>query len=177
MRVLIDPGHGGKDSGATSIFKGQRIYEKDLALELSILVKQLLEKEKINVSLTRLEDKDLSLQQRLDLANSIKPDFFLSIHFNSASTVGKGFEVLLRTIHSARSRTFADILRKNLGSVLNIPDRGIKLGRWYVLVYQPSALLEVCFINNEKEMELYFSKKKEVANAIAKSFLDFRKAL
>lgn len=83
---LIDPGHGGEDPGA--IVKGVR--EKDLNLEISLRLKEEFEKFSkaflFELFFTRLEDQTLTLQERVQIENSLKPDFFLSIHCNSFPT-------------------------------------------------------------------------------------------
>lgn len=83
---MIDPGHGGRESGATAkIKKGKRwvtVYEKNLTLKLAKKLKKILDKE-YNVYLTRSHDKTLSLLERAKMADTVKADLFISIHFNS----------------------------------------------------------------------------------------------
>lgn len=82
--VVIDPGHGGTQGGATSP-SGQ--YEKNVALAVAKLLKASLEKElHATVKLTRDSDALLHLSQRVELANKLSPDLFLSIHCNSMPT-------------------------------------------------------------------------------------------
>lgn len=79
--IVIDPGHGGRDSGAVG---GLGTYEKDLALKLALLLKQRLEQRGgYRIFLTRTTDKSLSLQQRVNLANENHADLFISIHLNA----------------------------------------------------------------------------------------------
>lgn len=82
--VVIDPGHGGTQGGAVSP-SGQ--LEKNVALAVSKLIKTALEKELgATVRLTRDSDAVIHLNQRVELANTLKPDVFLSIHCNSMPT-------------------------------------------------------------------------------------------
>lgn len=91
--VLVDPGHGGEELGAVSKLSGKKIYEKDLALRLSAKVKEILSK-KTSTFLTRSLDRTVSLQERADLADLVKADLFLSIHFNSSpNPKSHGFEL------------------------------------------------------------------------------------
>jgi N-acetylmuramoyl-L-alanine amidase len=94
--VLIDPGHGGEESGAIGHLdskKERKIFEKDLALRLSKKIKNELSK-KTSAYLTRSIDRAVSLQERADLADMVKADLFLSIHFNSSSnSKSNGFEL------------------------------------------------------------------------------------
>ena len=81
-KIVLDPGHGGHDLGATS---PSGIHEKDLVLDISRRLRQLLEgRLGAEVTLTRNEDIFLSLEQRTALANQERADLFLSIHFNSS---------------------------------------------------------------------------------------------
>jgi N-acetylmuramoyl-L-alanine amidase len=99
--VLIDPGHGGQELGAvhteTKInSKGKKykkhIYEKDLALKLAKAVKKYLSKS-YTTYLTRSIDRTVTLNERADLADTVKADLFISIHFNSStSKKSHGFE-------------------------------------------------------------------------------------
>ena len=79
LSVVIDPGHGGVDPGAISSF----ILEKNLTLKVSLALKNLLEKHKVQVYLTRDDDTFYSLQERYSLTQAINPDIFLSIHADS----------------------------------------------------------------------------------------------
>ena len=81
-RVVIDPGHGGKDPGAPGYVKG--VQEKDVTLKMARLLAKRLEKElKCEVLLTRNSDKTLSLEERTALANTKNADLFISIHANA----------------------------------------------------------------------------------------------
>jgi N-acetylmuramoyl-L-alanine amidase len=94
--VLIDPGHGGAESGAVGHLdakKTRKVFEKDLALRLSRKIKDELSKS-TSAYLTRSLDRMVSLQERADLADLVKADLFLSIHFNSSTNPkSHGFEL------------------------------------------------------------------------------------
>jgi N-acetylmuramoyl-L-alanine amidase len=94
--VLIDPGHGGEEVGAVGFLdpkKSRRLHEKDLALRLSKKIKDHLSKD-VSSYLTRSLDRTVSLQERADLADLVKADLFLSIHFNSSTNrKSNGFEL------------------------------------------------------------------------------------
>ncbi len=81
-RIVIDPGHGGKDPGAVGYYRG--VLEKNVTLELSRRVaKKLRQKIGCEVLLTRDEDKFLSLEERTAIANTKRADIFISIHANA----------------------------------------------------------------------------------------------
>lgn len=91
--VLIDPGHGGEEIGAVGRFKKRKIFEKDLSLRLAKKIRDELSKHTV-AYLTRSLDRTVTLQERADLADLIKADLFLSIHFNSSTNAkSHGFEL------------------------------------------------------------------------------------
>lgn len=94
--VLIDPGHGGEESGAVGhldLKRTRKVFEKDLSLRLAKKIKDELSKS-TSTYLTRSVDRAVSLQERADLADLVKADLFLSIHFNSSTNANShGFEL------------------------------------------------------------------------------------
>jgi N-acetylmuramoyl-L-alanine amidase len=91
--IVIDPGHGGKDPGAVG--RKLKAYEKDINLNVSLMLKSIIEKEtNIKVVLTRSDDRFVSLQERTKIANESKADLFVSIHTNaSKNTSSHGIEM------------------------------------------------------------------------------------
>lgn len=79
-RIVLDPGHGGKDPGAIGI---DGIKEKDVVLSVSLDLADFLRQEGYTVYLTREKDVYLSLEERTAMANSLEADLFVSIHANS----------------------------------------------------------------------------------------------
>lgn len=118
--ILIDPGHGGTELGAVSYLqlkgkKKKRIFEKDLALKLAKKVKKILDK-KYTVYLTRSLDRKVSLEDRAKMADTVKADLFISIHFNSSSHRRSfGFETYYLDNHKDKAiKKVEDIENKNL---------------------------------------------------------------
>ncbi|TDF99390.1 N-acetylmuramoyl-L-alanine amidase family protein [Paenibacillus piri] len=153
-RVVIDPGHGGKDTGAISITKR---LEKDFVLALSTKVHKLLEKEpKIEALLTRKDDTFVELSDRADYANDRQADLFVAIHGNSAGkeTV-RGVETYYYTEQSA---SFAALMHKQLLKSTGFPDRKVKQSGFYVVknTTMPSLLLEVGFLSNQTDESTMF---------------------
>lgn len=83
--VVIDPGHGGKDTGAVFREAKQRFTEKALTLLLARDLARELIIRGINVILTRNDDREMMLSDRTALANKLKADVFISIHLNSSA--------------------------------------------------------------------------------------------
>ncbi len=92
--VLIDPGHGGEEIGASGVLgKNKKIFEKDLSLRLAQKIKKYLRRS-TSTYLTRSLDRIVSLQERADMADLLKADLFLSVHFNSSTDPrSNGFEL------------------------------------------------------------------------------------
>lgn len=82
-RVVLDPGHGGAQEGAIS---PDGLLEKSISLDVARRLKAALEREGVEVLLTREEDVLLALADRVTLANQARPDVFLSLHLNSMPT-------------------------------------------------------------------------------------------
>ena len=91
LRVVIDPGHGGKDPGARGV---RGLTEKDVVLNVSKLLASRLREDGIEVFLTRRDDRFLSLEERTAFANSQGADLFISVHANASSnTALRGVEI------------------------------------------------------------------------------------
>lgn len=91
--VLVDPGHGGEELGAIGhLDGGRKVMEKDLSLRLARKIQDKL-RPHATVFLTRSMDRTVGLQERADLADKVKADLFVSVHFNSSTDAkAHGFE-------------------------------------------------------------------------------------
>ena len=108
--IVIDPGHGGKDTGA----QGKNSNEKDIVLSIGKLLKKELEKEGFNVKMTRDKDVFIELGQRANLANQWDGDLFISLHCNAIDATPerkkqiKGYHVyVLRAPESEEDKAIA----------------------------------------------------------------------
>jgi N-acetylmuramoyl-L-alanine amidase len=94
-RVVLDPGHGGSNPGAQGV---TGLREKQLTLTLANLVATRLRERGIAVTLTRDTDRTLTLRQRVEVANRLPADIFVSIHANASTTRAQtGFETYVLT--------------------------------------------------------------------------------
>lgn len=92
--IVLDPGHGGSNTGAV----GPALTEKSFTLGLALLVEQELVRAGVAVELTRRDDRTLTLRQRSDLANRLGASLFVSLHGNaSLSKSQRGFEAFVLT--------------------------------------------------------------------------------
>ncbi|GAA4861279.1 hypothetical protein GCM10023310_45860 [Paenibacillus vulneris] len=156
-KVVIDPGHGGKDTGAVSVAKR---HEKDFVLSLSKKVNKLLEKEsKIEPVMTREDDTFVELADRVSFANEMKADLFVAIHANSA---GKESVAGTETYYyTEQSLPFAKIMHEQLLKSTQFPDRKVKQNNFYVVknTTMPSLLLEIGFLTNRSEEAAMFQEE------------------
>ncbi|HET9336762.1 MAG TPA: N-acetylmuramoyl-L-alanine amidase [Sphingomicrobium sp.] len=124
--VLIDPGHGGRDPGATGV--SGTTQEKDLALAMSRELADLLEQRgRVRVALTREDDKYLTLEQRAGIARRLQASLFLSLHMDSApNPLAKGATIysLSDVASSAEAARFAQA--ENEGALSSEPDDSVR---------------------------------------------------
>lgn len=172
--VILDPGHGGHDAGATNGV----VKESDLNLRLAKMVRSKLEQKGFRVVLTRENDTFLTLQQRVDIANRYQNAIFVSIHFNSGRKGAHGIETFTLTpvgtsstfkpgrtsdYHALRGNAqdssniaLATAIQGIVQRKLNAEDRGIKRARFSVLcgIRHPAVLFEGGFISHSRECQL-----------------------
>lgn len=161
VTVVIDAGHGGKDSGAISPIDPS-VKEKDLTLKVTGILKDLLRAKNYEVIETRTRDEYIGLAQRAEIANSNQAEIFVSIHFNSSTSgIASGIEVLYapedrvkikkhEQIHLARALN--DELKKATGSSMRTmkkrPDLAVLR-----LTEMPAALCELGFVSSPTDLE------------------------
>jgi len=173
--VVIDPGHGGGDSGAIGT---NGILEKDVVLDIAKQCLQLnrsLFQDSLEIYLTRYSDTLVSLGTRTRLAMALRADAFVSIHCNHAlNENAQGFEIFL--FHgqaNPKTTLMATNLANQLKQRLGIYHRGIKYANFQVLRdihgQCPSLLLETGFISNN--VEANYTKRTESQSAIALALL------
>ncbi|MFC7338517.1 N-acetylmuramoyl-L-alanine amidase [Haloferula chungangensis] len=181
--VIIDPGHGGKDPGATNGLGTEASYN----LKVSMFLKKDLEALGFKVIMTRDSNRYLTLQQRVDVANQSKENaIFISIHHNSGQSAARGIETftlspvgvahygsrLKASDLQTRTGNFHDSANVALATAVHgtllrylkdektqkayTLDRGIKRARFSVLsgVKHPSILVECGFMTHPYEARL-----------------------
>ncbi|SET23238.1 N-acetylmuramoyl-L-alanine amidase [Oceanobacillus limi] len=176
FKVVIDPGHGGKDVGAIGV-SGQ--YEKSFTLNLSLKVKELLEQDPdINVDMTRSDDSFISQESRYrpTFANDLNADVYVSIHGNTFMDSNvSGTETYY---YHRNSRSFANIMHSHVIEATNFNDRGVKKEEFFVLkdTEMPAVLLELGYLTNpENESSmLKESFQDRVASAIVEGIKEYK---
>jgi N-acetylmuramoyl-L-alanine amidase len=168
-RVLIDPGHGGKDPGT----HGRKLREKDITLQVARRLEKELTARGYEVALTRTKDVDLGLGPRSQKARSWRADIMVSLHCNSAGTGVKGIEVFRTPPTGARStyglqrnavaspgnawdadnaRLAYEVQRAGVAAT-GATDRGMKNARFAVIKECPcpAILVEMGFLSQPSE--------------------------
>lgn len=193
--IVLDPGHGGANIGTHSLVDGR--FEKEFTLDWARRLKPLLETNGWTVFLTRTNDTDLALSNRVNFAEAHRADLFISLHFNSAApdTRQSGLETYCLTptgMPSTLTRGYADLwtdrypnnafdaenlqlavrLHAALLRVTGEEDRGIRRARFMgVLLGQrrPAVLIEGGYLSNTREAEKIESAefRQKLAEAVA----------
>ena len=200
LTIVIDPGHGGGDSGTSSVL-GYR-SEKEFTLDWARRVGSLLATNGWRVFLTRTSDRDVSISNRIAFAEAHKPDLFLSLHFNSSapndqqtgletycltptgmpSTVTRGFGddpalVFPNNTFDAQNLQFALRVHRALLQVNGRHDRGVRRARFLgVLRGQncPAILVEGGYLSNPQEARRISDPayRQRLAEALAQSLVE-----
>ena len=176
--VVIDAGHGGDDPGKIGI---NDALEKDINLQIAEKVKAHLEKNEIEVLMTRekdvMEDTKLKdMKKRVDLINEVKPAITVSIHQNSYSDSSiKGAQVFYYT-DSEVSKEAATLLQEELRKIDSENTRQIKDNNVFYMLKKtevPTVIVECGFLSNAEEAEKLVSEEyqEEVAQAICSGII------
>ncbi len=116
--VVIDPGHGGKDSGTTGTARYKDKNEKDIVLGIALKIEKMMKKEMPHTKLvfTRKKDVFIPLKKRGEIANKAKADLFVSIHANAASYKASGTETYVLGVH--RNETNLNVAKRENDVIL-----------------------------------------------------------
>lgn len=171
--VVIDAGHGGSDCGATR----NGIYEKNITLDVSKKVYDLLVKKGYDVYMTRDKDEFVSLQDRVAISENISPDIFVSIHVNSSNAESpNGLET---HYYKDNSLQLAKTVHASMLNHIKAYNRGLFKSKFYVINHTtaPAILVEIGFISNnaERAQLVSESRKQATAKAIAEGIHEYLK--
>lgn len=171
-KIFIDPGHGGYDPGACY----GNIKEKDIVLDIGLILGELLIKEGFKVGYSRTNDNFVSLSERVNKSNRFGSDIFISIHCNAfTSSQAQGVETFYyRT--SKNGKRLADKFQTSIVKKgLYTKDRGIKQGNFYVLrrTRAVAVLLELGFISNWEDRKIIMENKRGFAEAVVEGLKEY----
>lgn len=201
QRILLDPGHGGEDQGASG--RSRWSTEKRLNLDIALRVKALLDPS-YDVYLTRASDQTLSLEKRVELASQLKADIFISIHLNASTSkdacgvethvlTPQGFPSTAATstvasdkirypgnAHDGPNAILGYLIQRNMLLHVNADDRGLRRSRFFVLrnATCPAALVECGFLSNRAEENrlLLIKHRDAIAKGISEGIIAYMAA-
>lgn len=198
--VVLDPGHGGQDSGASA----GNVLEKDLTLEVAQRIERLLTAQGVPTVMTRVGDVYVSLADRSAMANRVDAALFVSIHFNDGSQpIATGIETYFagsQTVNGPtiatwlpflqkvsaqepnfESQSLAGFIQQELVERTHAANRGTKAEQFYVLtnVRHPAVLVEGGFLTNKNDVTKLTDAnyREELAAAITNGIVAYREAL
>ncbi|WP_312093315.1 N-acetylmuramoyl-L-alanine amidase [Niallia sp.] len=145
VKIFIDPGHGGSDSGAV----GNGLVEKNITWNIAQQISNILqnEYEDIAILMSRTGDSTVSLSERTDAANKWNADFYLSIHINAGG--GTGFESYIYPGVGTPTLTYQQAIHRQIIEETGFNDRGMKSANFHVLreTDMPALLTENGFVD------------------------------
>jgi N-acetylmuramoyl-L-alanine amidase len=198
--IVIDPGHGGQDSGAMC----GTMLEKDLTLEVAQRVDRLLQAQGVPTVLTRVGDAYVSLPERAALTNRVPHCVLVSIHFNEDNkAVSSGIETyyaehqtppgpafaswlpfLQRAVApdpNLESQSLAGFIQQELVARTQALNRGTKPKQFFIItnVRLPAVLVEGGFLTNKVDIAKLANSeyREQIAIAIAEGVLRYRELL
>lgn len=199
--VILDPGHGGQDSGAMC----GAVQEKDLTLDVAQRVRRLLQAEGIGTLMTRQDDTFISLADRARFANRTRDCILVSIHFNEGDRpLASGVETYYADhqvvptpslvswlpflsrrsttdVPNLESQSLAGFIQEALVARTGAVDRGAKSRQFYVIanVTRPAVLVEGGFLSNKDDIAKLESAdyREQLAAAVAEGVLRYRELL
>jgi N-acetylmuramoyl-L-alanine amidase len=198
--IVIDPGHGGSDSGTRSAFDGH--YEKDYVLDWALRLQELLVRNGWTVWLTRTGDYNVSLNNRVAFAEQHNAGLFLSLHLNSAfpdreqsgletycltptgmpSNLTRGFRdnaalAFPNNRFDAENMQYAAELHRAILGVNGHGDRGVRRARFLSVLQgqnRPAVLIEGGYLSNPHEAGRIADPayRQKMAEAVARALLE-----
>ena len=198
--VVLDPGHGGQDSGTSK----NGMVEKNLTLDVAHRVERLLQGRGLVVALTRADDTYVSLQDRATMANNQPESVFVSIHFDeggrSAATgietyyaahpvslpeqIASWLPFLRRTSTeppNVESQSLAAAIQETVVARTQSINRGTRPQQFYVIanVHHPAVLVEGGFLTNKEDVVRLANAdyREQMAAGIAEGILRYRDTL
>lgn len=173
-KVVIDPGHGGRDPGAIA----NELIEKNVNLDIALRLEKLLIERGIDVYMTRRGDTYPELRKRASDANNYNADLFLSIHNNAGLSYYRGSMTLYYPLKTNRFSgiDFAKIVQEELVKGLGLRDLGIRPRPNLVVLRKtrmPAVIAEIAFLTNSHESNLLKTSefKQKAALALEKGVI------
>jgi len=182
--VVIDPGHGGRDTGSQAIRDGVEILnEKDINLDVALRLNRMLKAAGVSTYMLREEDTSITLYDRPALANAANGDLYVSVHNNSSpvNPNARGVEVYYNSKsnecdYALYSKHLAELVYAEFLSTIDIPGRGVKSEPAYAVLNKtqmPAIIIEGAFLSNTDDLKLMMTDefREHYAKATAKAII------
>ena len=167
-KILLDLAH--HDTANDKGCSFGEYNEREISENISLKVKEILESKGITVELTRGKDDVISIADRIVLANSNEYDYYISIHVNSTEIENKGTGV---EAFSNDAWSLSNSVLKELENEFNYENRGIFLSNFYnKRINTKSTILEIGFLNNERDRNYLINQQDRYAECIAKGIYE-----
>ncbi|TYS13930.1 N-acetylmuramoyl-L-alanine amidase CwlD [Rossellomorea vietnamensis] len=190
--IYLDPGHGGADGGADSGEGSAKVLEKDIALNVTLMLRDYFQEQGALVILTREDDHDLApegmkgysrrktedLKKRLDLINSSDADLYLSIHLNAIpSSRWSGAQTFYNPKFKENKEVATSIQSELIRNLENTKREAKGIQNVYLVkhINKPGALVEIGFLSNPGEKANLMTEKyqQKVAASIYEGVLKY----
>jgi N-acetylmuramoyl-L-alanine amidase len=195
--VMIDPGHGGAEAGVSL---SDKFFEKDLVLSVALAVqKELNRSGRVDVRLTRSQDVQVAVADRIKMVQATHPDAFISLHVNAGfGKNASGYEVYFPGFSTAPSGkdesaailtdmaknkylndsvNLAQIIQRNLQGVFPRKGRGLREAGVPILegLTIPAVVLEIAFATNLEDKAALMDAKSQraIAEALSRSIKEY----
>ncbi|MDD3168256.1 MAG: N-acetylmuramoyl-L-alanine amidase family protein [Eubacteriales bacterium] len=163
--VVIDPGHGGKDTGSQAIRDGVEILnEKDINLDIALRLDRMLKAAGVNTYMLREADTSITLYDRPAMANAANGDLYIAVHNNSSpvNPNARGVEVYYNAKanecdYEIYSKRLAEAVYAEFRKAIDIPGRGAKSEPAYAVLNKtcmPAIIIEGAFLSNTEDLKL-----------------------
>lgn len=179
-KVIIDPGHGGNDPGVVySDYNNDNpieINEKEQTLKIASLLRDMLEESGIDVELTRQEDKKVTLEERMKLAEDFNASLFVSIHLNAGpDRTKRGTLTMYNSIENTQVsgtaiEKSAQTVHYKLVDKLSTEDAGVAKmpeSLKYSKLEMPALIVDLAFMTNESDRRIIMAEDFEIKAAKA----------
>ena len=167
-KILLDLAHHDtiRDEGCSF----GEYNEREISENITLKVKEILENKGITIELTRGKDDVISISDRIVLANSNDYDYYISIHVNSSESENKGTGI---EAFSSNCWSLSNSVLKELENEFNYENRGIFLSNFYnKRINTKSTILEIGFLNNERDRNYLINQQDRYAECIAKGIYE-----
>ena len=167
-KILLDLAHHDtiRDEGCSF----GEYNEREISENITLKVKEILENKGITIELTRGKDDVISISDRIVLANSNDYDYYISIHVNSSELENKGTGI---EAFSNNCWSLSNSVLKEWENEFNYENRGIFLSNFYnKRINTKSTILEIGFLNNERDRNYLINQQDRYAECIAKGIYE-----